>query len=92
MHLRNLTQKDIKNQVEIRNRKQKHSSKKDNFNSYHRNLVYRDILCGLAVVLQDDSDVHVDDDEEADDEICEEEGDCHDGVATVALVASLRVS
>ena len=51
-----------------------------------------DILGGLAVVLQDDGDVHVDDDEETDDEICEEEGDCHDGVATVALVTRLWIS
>ena len=57
-----------------------------------RFVTHRDILSGLAVVLKDDSNVHVDDDEEADDEICEEEGDCHDGVATVPLVASLRVS
>ena len=54
--------------------------------------LYRHILRGLAVVLKDDSDVHVDDDEEADDEVGEEEGDGHDGVPTVPLVTRLRIS
>ena len=54
--------------------------------------LYRHILRGLAVVLKDDSDVHVDDDEEADDEVGEEEGDGHDGVPTVSLVTRLRIS
>ena len=54
--------------------------------------LYRHILCGLAVVLKDDSDVHVDDDEEADDKVGEEEGDGHDGVPTVSLVTRLRIS
>ena len=53
---------------------------------------YRHVLRGLAVVLQDDGDVHVDDDQEADDEVGEEEGDGHDGVAAVSLVTRLRVS
>ena len=50
------------------------------------------VLAGLVVVLQDDGDVHVDDDQEADDEVGEEEGDGHDGVAAVSLVTRLRVS
>ena len=54
--------------------------------------LYRHILRGLAVVLQDDSDVHVDDDEEADDQVGEEEGDGHDGVPAVSLVTRLRIS
>ena len=53
---------------------------------------HRNVLGGLAVVLQDDGDVHVDDDEEADDEVSEEVGDGHHGVAAVALVARLGVS
>ena len=52
---------------------------------------YRHILRGLAVVLQDDSDVHVDDDEEADDQVGQEEGDGHDGVTTVSLVTRLGI-
>ena len=52
----------------------------------------RDVLGGLAVVLEDDRNVHVDDDEEADDEVGEEEGDGHDGVPTVSLVTRLRIS
>ena len=52
---------------------------------------HRDILCCLAVVLEDDGDVHVDDDEEADDQVGEEEGDCHDCVPTVSLVTRLRI-
>ena len=54
--------------------------------------LYRHVLRGLAVVLQDDSDVHVDDDEEADDQVGQEEGDGHDGVAAVPLVTRLRIS
>ena len=54
--------------------------------------VYRDILGGLAVVLQDDSDVHVDNDEEADDQVGEEKGYGHYGVPTVPLVSCLRIS
>ena len=53
---------------------------------------YRHILCGLAVVLQDDGDVHVDDDEEADHEVRQQEGDGHDGVPAVPLVARLGIS
>ena len=49
------------------------------------------VLCGLGVVLQDDGDVHVDDDEEADDEVGEQVGDGHHGVTAVTRVASLRV-
>lgn len=52
---------------------------------------HRDILGCLAVVLEDDGDVHVDDNEEADDQVGEEEGDCHDSVPTVSLVSSLRI-
>ena len=54
--------------------------------------LYRHVLRGLAVVLQDDSDVHVDDDEEADDQVGEEEGDGHDGVPAVSLVTRLWIS
>ena len=53
---------------------------------------YRHILRSLAVVLKDDSDVHVDDNEEADDQVGEEEGDGHDGVPAVSLVTRLRIS
>ena len=53
--------------------------------------LYRHILRGLAVVLKDDSDVHVDDDEEADDEVREQVGDGNHGVATVALVPGLGI-
>ena len=60
--------------------------------NFHIQKLYRHILRGLAVVLKDDSDVHVDDDEEADDEVGEEEGDGHDGVPTVSLVTRLRIS
>ena len=52
---------------------------------------HRDILCGLAVVLQDDGDIHVDDDEEADDKVGEQVGDGDHGVAAVPLVPSLRI-
>ena len=50
-----------------------------------------DILGGLAVVLEDHCDVHVDDDEEAEDQVGEQVGDGHDGVPAVALIARLRV-
>ena len=60
--------------------------------NFHIQKLYRHILRGLAVVLKDDSDVHVDDDEEADDQVGEEEGDGHDGVAAVSLVTRLRIS
>lgn len=53
---------------------------------------YRHILCGLTVVLQDDGDIHVDDDEEADHEVRQQEGDGHDGVPAVPLVACLWIS
>ena len=64
------------------------------FKVFLYNLVfnYRNILGGLTVVLEDDCNVHVDDDEEADDEICEQEGDGHNGVSAVSLVPSLRIS
>ena len=52
---------------------------------------YRHILCGLTVVLQDDGDVHVDDDEEADDEVREQVGDRHHRVPAIALVASFWI-
>ena len=52
---------------------------------------HRDVLGCLAVVLEDDRNVHVDDDEEADNQVGEEEGDGHDGVTTVTLVTSLRI-
>ena len=65
---------------------------------YFRNSVYMqslstygDILCGLAVVLKDHCDVHVDDDEEAEDQVGKQVGDGHDGVPAVALIARLRV-
>ena len=45
----------------------------------------------LRVVLQDDGDVHVDDDKEADDKIGKEEGDAHGGVTAVAGLAGLVV-
>ena len=51
----------------------------------------RDVLGGLAVVLEDDGDVHVDDDEEADHEVGQQEGDRHDRVAAVALVTRLWI-
>ena len=51
----------------------------------------RDVLGGLAVVLEDDGDVHVDDDEEADHEVGQQEGDRHDRVAAVALVTRLGI-
>ncbi len=56
-----------------------------------RKTAYRDILGGLAVVLQDDGDVHVDDDEEADDEVGEEVGDGHHRVPAVPGVSRLWV-
>ena len=52
---------------------------------------HRDILCGLTIVLQDDGDIHVDDDEEADHEVGQQEGDRHDRVAAVALVTRLWI-
>ena len=51
----------------------------------------RDILCGLAVVLQDDGDVHVDDDQEGYDEVGHEKGDGHRRVAAVPGVACFLV-
>ena len=51
----------------------------------------RDVLGGLAVVLEDDRDVHVDDDEEADHQVGQQEGDRHDRVAAVALVTRLGI-
>ena len=51
----------------------------------------RDVLGGLAVVLEDDRNVHVDDDEEADHEVGQQEGDRHDRVAAVALVTRLGI-
>ena len=59
------------------------------FNLIH--LSHRDVLGCLAVVLEDNRDVHVDDDEEADDQVGEEEGDGHDGVTTVSLVTRLGI-
>ncbi len=49
------------------------------------------VLRGLGVVLQDDGDVHVDNDEEAEDEV--EDHECHPShlLAAVALVAGLWV-
>ena len=52
---------------------------------------YRHILSCLAVVLQDDGDVHVDDDEEADDQVSKKVGYCHDGIPAVPLVPGLWV-
>ena len=51
----------------------------------------RDVLGGLAVVLEDYRDVHVDDDQEADHEVGQQEGDRHDRVAAVALVTRLGI-
>ena len=54
-------------------------------------MVYRDVLGGLAVVLEDDGDVHVDDDEKADDEVGEKVGDGHHCVPAVSRIARFRV-
>ena len=62
-----------------------------NVSIYVLHLSHRDVLGCLAVVLEDDRDVHVDDDEEADDQVGEEEGDGHDGVTTVSLVTRLGI-
>ena len=53
---------------------------------------HRYIFRGLWVVLEDDSNVHVDDNEKADDQIAEQEGDADGGVATVPRVTGLGVS
>ena len=45
----------------------------------------------LRVVLENDGDVHVDDDQKADDEVGEQKCDAYGGGATVARVADLRV-
>jgi hypothetical protein len=45
----------------------------------------------LRVVFKDDRDVHVDDDEKADDEVGEEKGDSHGGIATVSGFSRLVV-
>ena len=50
-----------------------------------------DVLCGLRVVFQDHSDVHVDDDEEAENEVYDHECDAGHVVAAVARVSGLRV-
>ena len=60
------------------------------FSEFHCHS-HRDILRGLAVVLEDDGDVHVDDDEEADDEVREQVGDRHHRVPAIALVASFWI-
>ena len=49
------------------------------------------ILGGLGVILEDDGDVHVDDDQEVDDQIGEDVCDAHGGVTAVARVTRLRV-
>jgi len=49
------------------------------------------VFRGLRVVLQNHSDVHVDDDKEADDQISQQEGDADCAAAAVARVADLRV-
>ena len=45
----------------------------------------------LRIVFQDDRDVHVDDDEEADDQVWEEECDAHGRVAAVAGLSCLVI-
>jgi len=42
-------------------------------------------MTDLAEVLQDDGDVHVNDDQEGHDEVRHEVGDCQAGVAAVAI-------
>ena len=59
--------------------------------SFEIDYPYRYVLCGLAVVLEDDRNVHVDDDQEADHEVGQQEGDRHDRVAAVALVTRLGI-
>ena len=49
------------------------------------------VFRGLRVVLQNDGDVHVDDDQERDDQVREEVSDAHGGVAAIARVARFRV-
>ena len=49
------------------------------------------VLAGLVVVLQDDGDVHVDNDEEAHDEVDDEVADGSAELATVALLSNLGV-
>ena len=49
------------------------------------------LLRGHAEVLQDDGDVHVDHDQEGDDDVADEEGDTHGRAATVALGVGARV-
>ena len=49
------------------------------------------VFGGLRIVFEDDGDVHVDDDEEVDDQIGEDVSDAHGGVAAVARVAGLGV-
>ena len=46
---------------------------------------------GLVEVLQDDGDVHVDDDHEVDDDEGDEVHDGHEGVAAVAVGEALEV-
>ncbi len=50
-----------------------------------------DVFSGLRVVLQDHSDVHVDDDEEAEDEVHDHECDSGHVVATVARISGFRI-
>ena len=45
----------------------------------------------MTVILEDDSDVHVDHDQKADDQVGEQKGDGHDGVAAVTLISGLGV-
>ena len=51
----------------------------------------RDILSGLAVVLQDDGDVHVDDNQEGDDEVRHQKGNGNSWVATVTRKPRLLI-
>ena len=45
----------------------------------------------MTVILEDNSDVHVDHDQKADDQVGEQKGYGHDGVAAVTLISCLGV-
>ena len=61
----------------------------------HKNIFnsvfYRNILCCLTVVFQDDRNVHVDDDEEGYDKVGQQEGDCNGSIPAVSSVSCLLV-
>ena len=50
-----------------------------------------DILCSLGVVFQDHSDVHVDDDEEAENEVNDHEGDAGHVVAAISRISGFCI-